>query len=114
MTSTISLFDAAVFVAAIAAVFAYLCRLDALHVRRHKPAVIVMHIAWAVASGCAAGRAWVGSAELIDVAVVVGSLFWIWISLSTWRDGVPRQFDSGPVPLDEFEMRCVSGRGKCP
>lgn len=114
MTSTISLFDMVVFASALGAVFAYLCRLEALYVRRHKPAIIVMHMAWAIACGAAAGRAWVGEAGLIDGAVVVGSLVWIWISFATWRHGVPRQFDSGPVPLDDGQMGCVSGRGRCP
>lgn len=114
MTSSVSLFDWAVFMAALGALFAYLCRLDALHVRRHKPAVIVMHMAWAVACGAAAGRSWAGDAGLIDAAAVIGAVTWIWISWTTWQGRVPRQFDSGPMPLDETQMRCVSGRGRCP
>lgn len=89
---------------------AYVCRLDALRWRTHAGAVILMHIALGAACIFAGFHAWAGESGPLDVAALAGALAWIWISLPTWGGGsVPRQFETGPAPLDDARARQVAG-----
>lgn len=96
------LLDIAVFGAAVVSSGAYVCRLDTLKVGAHSPAIIVMHMALCVASIFSGYHAWTGATDGQDVAVVIGALAWIAVSLPTWAQGaVPKQFETAPAPLDE-------------
>lgn len=109
MTPPLNLVDIAVLLAGVVSLVAYLCRLDAMQWSRHKPLVIVMHIAWCVASAAAVSHAWAGQAGLIDVASVVGALAWIWLSWWNWRDNVPPHYARAGKPLDGDVLRQVAG-----
>lgn len=93
--------DIVVFAAGACALFAFVCRLDGLRLFKHRLPVIVMHGSLAIACGAAMVHAWQGTTGVIDAAAVAGSLAWIVVSLKTWRQGVPRHFETAPVPLDE-------------
>lgn len=101
--------DVLVFPVALAALFATLCRLNRLHFREHKPGVILLHIAMGSACAAAAGHAWEGLSDITEVSSVVATLAWITVTYHTWRDGVPPQFESRPVPLDTDLWPHVSG-----
>jgi hypothetical protein len=93
----------AVLAGAMTAVAMLLCRIDKLRYRQHRLAVIVFHGALAVGSIASGHRAWQGDAGLSDVMAVVSALMWLLISWPTWRTGVPPQYVSRPVPLDEAQ-----------
>jgi hypothetical protein len=93
--------NAGVFAAACMSVAAFMCRLDALRYRHHRAAVILLHACLGAASAAAGHRAWLEEAGLLELATVAGSLLWIVISWPDWRNGVPEQFHSGPVPFDD-------------
>lgn len=81
--------DTLLFSMATATLGAYICRLDALTWRRHRPVFVVMHLiqAW----GCI----WVMSEAVRGMSdpglfLVVGSAAsWIVISYTAWRNGPP-------------------------
>jgi hypothetical protein len=81
-----------VFVAAISTGFAYVCRLDLLQFKRHKFKVIMLHIALAACAGSAAVAAWECNISLQSMAGLLSSIAWIWVSLPSWRNGVPSHF----------------------
>lgn len=81
--------------------FGTLCRLNALQYRAHRPSIVLMHVALAGASVMAGAHALGGDTDPGDVAIVAATLCWLRASYSTWRDGVPAIYHSGPVPLDD-------------
>lgn len=90
--------------AALAGLAACVCRLDALRVGRHSMVVIVLHAALGIACIFAAYHAWNGATDAQDVASTLAALAWIGLSMPTWGKGrVPRQFETGPAPLDEVK-----------
>lgn len=80
-------------------VFAYVCRLAGLVYGRHKAAWVLMHSALGACAGSGLIHAAYGVMDLQDVVAIAGPGLWIWVSAMEWREGVPRQVHSGPVPL---------------
>lgn len=109
-----NLLDFIVLPAAIVGIAAYVCRIDALRVRRHSIVVIGMNLGHAVSCIFAGFHAWDGESGPLDVAAVVAALAWIWISMPTWGNGeVPAQFHTRPGALEDADLHHISG-GKRP
>lgn len=106
---TMDALDIAVFIIGGLSVGAYICRLDPLLYWRHKPAIVLMHMALCIASGAAMATAWQGGTGVLEVAAVIGAALWIVVSAGDWRQRVPQQFESRPAPLEHEKLRCVSG-----
>lgn len=102
------------FVLALAAptMFAFVCRLSMLSFRTHAPLIIIMHVCLAISVAFSGYQAWLGIANLGDVATVLGSLAWIIVSYETWKGGVPDHFDTSPAPLDTLEYPRIHGGKK--
>ena len=75
---------------------ALICRLDAMTWRTHQAGVISMHLGmalvcvWALLSPVNVGL----------VGGVLSTASWLWVSLSTWRDGPPQHTETRPGDLD--------------
>lgn len=67
----------------------YVCRLDALHVREHRLAVILLHVALAIVTAWAGIQAWRSEAGPGELAGAAGALLWLINSWATWRNGPP-------------------------
>lgn len=107
------LIDLIILLAATVGVIAYICRLDALRLGRHALVVILLHASLGISCIFAGYHAWSGETGALDIAAVIGSLSWIWMSLPTWGKGaVPKQFETKPAPLDEQAARRVVGGSK--
>ncbi len=78
-----------VLTAAVLALGAYVCRMDSLSWRHHRPVVIVVHLAGAIAALVAGDHAVSGTAGWLDVMLLALSGGWLWISFHTWRAGPP-------------------------
>jgi len=83
------LLEILVMVAAAGAVFGYVCRLDMLHVLRHRLRVILLHIALTACAGAAGFAAYERAVGLQDIAGLGAAIAWLWVSLPTWRHGPP-------------------------
>lgn len=82
--------DLILVIVSLAALAAYVCRLDALHWSQHKASFIVLHIAGAsscawVLTQAAAGNGTIGCGLSLGMSVA-----WLWVSFWSWRDGVPK------------------------
>jgi hypothetical protein len=108
-----SLFDWMIMLAAVGALFALVCRLDALHWRTDKRAVILLHIALASAVMAAAVHAYQGATDVQDVCIVAAGIAWIVHSLPAWRRRVVLFADTVPGMLDEADMPRVGGGKSC-
>jgi len=88
-----SALEVASFGSSLVVAFAYLCRLDMLHVFQHRTDVIVFYAAGLGAVLSSASHAWAGTLDQQDVCVIVGLGAWIVTSYRSWRDGVPAYFN---------------------
>lgn len=85
--------NAVLFIASLAALAAYVCRLDALSWARHKASFIALHLlgagccAWALTQA-AEGIATAGCALAVGMAAC-----WLWVSFFSWRDGPPQHIE---------------------
>lgn len=61
---------------------AYVCRLDALHWREHRPAVVGLHVALAIAVAWAGIQGWRGQATPGDWSAVAAAILWL---ATSWR-----------------------------
>src|SRR5258706_7832445 len=107
-----SAFDLLVFLGAVVAFAPCLCRLILLQWWRHKPAIIILHGAMAIACAAAALNAWHGDAGLLESAVIAAAFSWLVVTFPTWKKGVPPQFHTRPSELSDSDMARVSGRGE--
>lgn len=104
-----SILDVLILSVAAPALFGLVCRLSMLDIRAHKPLPILMHASLAIAVAWAGCHACLGDGTVGDLAVCVGALSWIAISLVSWSDGVPDHFASEPYPIDELHWPHISG-----
>lgn len=93
--------DLVVAVAAVVALIASLCRVDALRYRRHRMSIILMHVGIGIGCVFAGMHALLGQTDTVDIAMVATSLAWMRASYRNWRNGVPAQYSTSPAPLDE-------------
>lgn len=96
--------------AALGTVLGYVCRLDPLRFGRHQLRVIVMHVALLACAAAAGISAWSGHVGLQDVAGLVASASWLWISLPSWRHGPPSHVTKPDRILRAGRSRVWSGR----
>lgn len=92
-------------------VFAYICRLSMLKVGVNSTAIIVMHVAFAMASGWAGYHGFTGQVTLQDIVSLIGAAAWIVVSYGTWKEGVPQHFTK-PEALSELDWPKVHGGKK--
>lgn len=76
-------------ISAIAIVGAYVCRLDALNVSKHRLSYILLHVLHAIAAGYVGLRAATDMADHDAWLVLSVSMIWILASYSRWKDGPP-------------------------
>jgi hypothetical protein len=94
--------------ACIGTLFSYLCRLDVLSYREHKPAIVLMHVAFGASVVAALWRAVDGLTGLLDVSAVLSAALWIGVSYEDWRVSVPEEYASDRAPLVD-EHRTAKG-----
>jgi hypothetical protein len=87
-----SILDLIVLSAAIPTVLAYVCRLNMLRIGSHRASAILLHAGPAVSSIWAGYDAWNGHVSPGDIAALLSAIVWIFVSYSTWKDGVPEHF----------------------
>lgn len=76
-------------IASLAALAAYVCRLDALTWREHRPLAVLIHIAGAAACTWVLFEAIGGRARPVDALALVAPVAWIAMSYARWRHGPP-------------------------
>lgn len=104
--------DLAVGLLAVAGLFAAICRVDLLRYRRHRLSIILMHVG--IGFGCvfAGLHAMLAQTDTVDVAMVVTSIAWMRASYRNWRTGVPVQYSTDAVPLDEAPLSAPAAEVK--
>ena len=68
---------------------AYVCRLDSLHWRLHRPAIVGLHVALAIAVAWAGMQGWRGEATPGDWAALASAILWLVASWHRDSHGVP-------------------------
>lgn len=97
----IVVFHGLVLALSLAALAAYVCRLNLLSVRVHRWHFVALHIALSGACAVAAVDAWERTTDLQDVCALGAALLWLAVSWPTWRNGVPRHVESDAMPLED-------------
>lgn len=100
-----TMLDVVILVAAGVIVAAMVCRLNALHIREHRLALIVLHVALAAASFSAGVHAWEAGSDLQDLCVVLAAGAWIVHSLPGWREMMRPWADTAAQPLGRASLR---------
>ena len=104
------LVDLLVLLAAAPGAFAFVCRLDRLSFRQHRPIVIVFNLGLAWITFAAGVHAWEGRADLQDIASVMAGLSWAIMSLPSWTAGVPRyMLRPGVQEVPSGDLKHVAG-----
>lgn len=79
------------FLAALATLGGYVCRIDAMSWRDHRPGPILLHLALGVCSAWVLTQAAQGRASWPEVFGLALSAGWLALSFSDWRNGPPAQ-----------------------
>lgn len=85
--------NAVLFIAAMVALAAYVCRIDTLSWGRHRASVIVLHLAGAGCCAWALTQAAEGVATVGCVLALIMAASWLWVSFWSWRSGPPRHVE---------------------
>ena len=78
-----------ILIASVIALGAYVCRLDALSWREHRPLVVLVHLAGGIGCLWSGYRAFEHESGMLDAVVLGTAIAWLWISFHTWRAGPP-------------------------
>lgn len=75
--------------AALALLAAYICRIDKLNWRTHRPASVLLYVANAAAVAMVAAHGWKQNADALDVAVLLCAATLLRASWPRWTGGRP-------------------------
>jgi hypothetical protein len=110
-----NLVDILVLVLGLAVVGAFVCRLDALHIKTDSLGQIGLNVTLAGAVMSASTHAWTGAVDLQDVCIVVAGLCWIVTTLPAWRRRSEAFADTLPAEVQPSDLgRIAGGRRETP
>lgn len=96
-----------------ATVFAYVCRLDHINIRTHRPAVVLVHVGGACMSALACGWCFLGDDTGVTALVLIGwaaALAWLVYSFGSYRHGTPDDAWRPSVLEERHHRHVVGGR----
>lgn len=111
-----NVFNALTFALAVVAIVPMVCRLNMLHVGKHRTSIVLLHLAMAYSVLWGGFAGFSGIATVGDFFSVLAPVLWVTISFHSWRDGVPshylREVQSLEYPkiLDLTELQGAGGK----
>lgn len=85
-------FQALTLALALVSIVPMVCRLNMLHISKHRTSVILMHLAMAYSVIWGGFAGFSGVATVGDFCAVLAPMIWVLLSFHSWRDGVPDHY----------------------